>query len=104
MNVFNDVSFSKSKAPTAYGVRFYLPQTKWNDIGAKINYLKLEDLIKDCSIISKILNINTNFIFPHRNKTKNKPTTSSISLYSIESLELLKKTYQEDFKQLQYDN
>ena len=46
----------------------------------KINYLKLEDLIKDCSIISKILNINTNFIFPHRNKTKNKPTTSSISL------------------------
>lgn len=104
MNVFNDVNFSKSKAPTAYGVRFYLPQTKWNDIGAKINYLKLEDLIKDCSIISKILNINANFIFPHRNKTKNKPTTSSISLYSIESLELLKKTYQEDFKQLQYDN
>lgn len=103
MNVFDDMNFSKRKAATAYGVRFYLPQTKWNDIGAKINYLKLEDLMKDCSIISKILNVNTNFVFPHKNKTKNKPTTSYINLYNNESLELLKKTYQEDFKCLQYE-
>lgn len=104
MNVFNDVNFSKRKAPTAYGVKFYLPQTKWNDIGAKVNYLKLEDLVKDCSIISKILNVNTDFVLPHKNKTKNKPTISSISLYNTESLELLKKTYQEDFKYLQYES
>ena len=104
MNVFNDIDFSKRKSPTAYGVRFYLPQTKWNDMGVKINYLKLEDLIKDCSIISKILNINTDFVFPHKNKTKNKPNVSSVSLYNTESLELLKKAYQEDFKHLQYDN
>lgn len=40
---------------------------------------------------------------PHKNKTKNKPTTSSIDLYNTKSLKLLKKAYQEDFKQLQYD-
>ena len=103
MNVFNDVNFTNSKSPTGYGTRFYLPQTKWNDTGAKVNYLKLEDLVKDCSIFSKILNVDINFSFPHSNITKKKPPTPPLDLYNTESLKLLKKIYQEDFKQLQYD-
>lgn len=103
MEVFNDVNFTNRKSPTGYGTRFYLPQIKWNDIDAKVNYLKLEDLVKDCSIFSKILDIDTNFTFPHSNITKNKPSTPPLDLYDTESLKLLKKIYQEDFKQLQYD-
>ena len=102
-NVFKDMDFGKKTSPTGYGVRFYLPQVKWNDYGLKINYLKLEDLSKDCSILSEILDTNIEFEFPIVNETKDKTDQPYISLYNSESLELVKNTYKEDFKILQYE-
>lgn len=102
-NVFNDMDFGKETSPNGYGVRFYLPQVKWNDYGMKINYLKLEDLSKDCSILSEILDTNIEFVFPKVNETKDKTDQPYINLYSTESLELVKNTYKEDFKILQYE-
>jgi hypothetical protein len=102
-NVFQDIDFGKYKSPNGYGVRFYLPQVKWNDVGMKIKYIKLEDISKDCSILSEILDTEVNFELPKVNITKDKTDQPYISLYNSKSLELVKNTYKEDFKILQYE-
>lgn len=102
-NVFQDIDFGKHKSPNGYGVRFYLPQIKWNNTGMKINYLKLEELSQDCSILSDILQTDIKFEFPKVNVTKKKTSQPYIDMYNDESLELLLNTYKEDFKILQYE-
>lgn len=102
-NVFNDVDFGKSTSPTGYGVRFYLPQVKWNDTGMKVKYLKLENLTKDCSNLSSILETDIKLNLPKANITKKKTKKPYIEMYSKKSLNLLINTYQEDFKILNYD-
>ena len=102
-NVFNDVDFGKSTSPTGYGVRFYLPQVKWNDTGMKVKYLKLENLTKDCSNLSSILETDIKLNLPKANITKKKTKKPYIEMYSKKSLNLLIDTYQEDFKILNYD-
>ena len=102
-NVFNDVDFGKSTSPTGYGVRFYLPQVKWNDTGMKVKYLKLENLTKDCSNLSSILETDIKLDLPKANITKKKTKKPYIEMYSKKSLNLLIDTYQEDFKILNYD-
>lgn len=102
-NVFQDIDFGKHKSPNGYGVRFYLPQVKWNDVGMKIKYIKLEDMSKDCSILSEILDTEINFELPKVNITKEKTQQPYIGMYNDESLELVKNTYKEDFKILQYE-
>lgn len=102
-NVFNDVDFGKSTSPTGYGVRFYLPQVKWNDTGMKVKYLKLENLTKDCSSLSSILETDIKLNLPKANITKKKTEKPYIEMYSKKSLNLLIDTYQEDFKILNYD-
>lgn len=102
-NVFNDVDFGKSTSPTGYGVRFYLPQVKWNDTGMKVKYLKLENLTKDCSSLSSILETDIKLNLPKANITKKKTKKPYIEMYSKKSLNLLIDTYQEDFKILNYD-
>ena len=101
-NVFNDVDFGKSTSPTGYGVRFYLPQVKWNDTGMKVKYLKLENLTKDCSSLSSILETNKKLSLPKVNITKKKTKKPYIEMYNKKSLDLLIDTYQEDFKILDY--
>ena len=101
-NVFDDVDFGKSTSPTGYGVRFYLPQVKWNDTGMKVKYLKLENLTKDCSSLSSILGTNKKLSLPKVNITKKKTKRPYIEMYNKKSLDLLIDTYQEDFKILDY--
>ena len=101
-NVFDDVDFGKSTSPTGYGVRFYLPQVKWNDTGMKVKYLKLENLTKDCSSLSSILETNKKLSLPKVNITKKKTKKPYIEMYNKKSLDLLIDTYQEDFKILDY--
>ena len=102
-NVFKDMDFGQKGSPNGYGVRFYLPQIKWNDTGMKINYLKLEELSQDCSILSEILKTDIKFELPKVNVTKKKTAEPYIDMYNNESLELLVNTYKEDFKILQYE-
>jgi hypothetical protein len=99
--VFRDKDLINAKKRTSRGVRFYIPQTKWNDVGAKINYLKLEDISKDNSIISDIFDVD--FKSLHKNKTLTKPKVESISLYSEENLKAMKELYKDDFKILGYE-
>lgn len=102
LNVFDDMNFSTRRAPTSYGVRFYLPQVKWNDMGMKIKYLKLEDLKKDIKYVYDILGTDFKFKFPKSNITKDKTSKPYIEMYNKESLELVKEIYKEDFKKLNY--
>lgn len=102
-NVFKDIDFGKHKSPNGYGVRFYLPQIKWNNTGMKVKYLKLEELSQDCSILSEILQTDIKFEFPKVNVTKEKTKKPYIEMYNSESLELVLNTYKEDFKILQYE-
>ena len=102
-NVFDDMNFSTRMAPTSYGVRFYLPQVRWNDMGMKVKYLKLEDLKKNVKYAYQVLGDDIKLIFPESNITKNKTSKLYIEMYSKESLEIVKEIYKEDFKILNYD-
>lgn len=102
-NVFNDLDFSKARSNTGYGVRFYLPQTKWNDTEDKIHYLKLEDLSKDSSILSEILGVYIKSELPKVNITRKKTTKPYIKMYNSESLKLVQDIYKDDFKLLNYE-
>ena len=75
----------------------------FNLIFSEDSNLKAINYCNKAKSSAEILDIDTNFTFPHSNITKNKPSTPPLDLYNTESLKLLKKIYQEDFKQLQYD-
>ena len=69
----------------------------------KVKYLKLENLTKDCSNLSSILETDIKLNLPKANITKKKTEKPYIEMYSKKSLNLLIDTYQEDFKILNYD-
>ena len=129
--VLGDANFKKNQVRRLHGgMRFYIPQTKWNDldflshpktlllsdfekknfiqskwksINLKVKYLKLEDLSKDCSILSEILGITTKLELPKANITKDKTEELYINLYNDKTLKLAQNIYKNDFKTLSYD-
>ena len=99
-NVFNDSEFSTRRLPSAYGIRFYIPQTKWVNDEINVTYLKLEDLSQDVSILQNILNTDKKLILPKINS--NHVDISYKEMYSDESIEMIKTIYSQDFKKLNY--
>jgi hypothetical protein len=99
-NVFNDSQFSTRHLPSAYGIRFYIPQTKWANNSINVTYLKIEDLNEDLSILQNILDIDKKLILPKINS--NHIDTSYNEMYSNENIEIIKKVYSEDFLKLNY--
>ena len=78
------------------GIRFWYNQIWWNDVKAKINYFKLEDISKDVSPLSNLLKIN-NFSYPINNYTsKNNFQLSNKLKNKIYYL------FEDDFKHLNY--
>jgi len=99
-NVFNDSKFSTRHLPSAYGIRFYIPQTKWVNENINVTYLKIEDLNKDLSILQNILDTNKKLILPKINS--NHVDISYNEMYSNKNIEMMKQVYSEDFLKLNY--
>jgi len=99
-NVFNDSKFSTRHLPSAYGIRFYIPQTKWVNENVDVTYLKIEDLNKDLSILQNILDTNKKLILPKINS--NHVDISYNEMYSNKNIEMMKQVYSEDFLKLNY--
>jgi len=83
------------------GLRFYFNQTFWNDLNAKIYYFKLEELTKDISPLSKLIN----FQLTDLPKIKvNSSTRSNFELYLNENQKKqIQKLFTDDFKKLNYE-
>ena len=84
---------------------FYQPQVYWNDLNANIEYIKLEDIIQDSSLLFPILGENTTKSFPFKNKNKgknNKPKTPTLEMFTKQNLKLVYEAYEQDFKTLGY--
>ena len=77
------------------GLRFWYNQIWWNDIKAKINYFKLEDLSKDVSSLSNLLQIKFSK-YPHYNSFENNFKLSNEQKNKIYYL------FKNDFKYLNY--
>ena len=99
-NVFNDSEFSTRHLPSAYGIRFYIPQTKWINKNVDVTYLKIEDLNKDLSILQNILDTDKKLILPKINS--NHLDIPYNEMYNNESIEMIQKVYNEDFLKLNY--
>lgn len=99
-SVFNDSEFSTRHLPSAYGVRFYIPQIKWVNENANVTYLKIEDLNEDLSILQNILDTDKKLVLPKINS--NHVDISYNEMYSNESIEMIKKVYSGDFVKLNY--
>tara|TARA_R110000796_G_scaffold75286_1_gene168952 strand:- start:1545 stop:2285 length:741 start_codon:yes stop_codon:yes gene_type:complete len=78
---------------------FYLPQTQWNNLNLDVTYIKLEDLAKDCTILSEIFQENLPNQFPHKNISNN---TNSLDYFNKHTLNLVKNSYKEDYELCNY--
>jgi len=99
-NVFNDSKFSTRHLPSAYGVRFYIPQTNWIDIEVDVTYLKIEDINKDTTILQNILDIDKKLILPKLNS--NNINTSYDGVCTNKDINLIYSKYEKDFTKLNY--
>lgn len=84
---------------------FYQPQIYWNDLNTNVEYIKLEDIVQDSSLLFSILGENTLKTFPFENKNKgnnNKPKTPTLEMFTKQNLELAYEAYEQDFKILGY--
>jgi len=76
------------------GSRYFIEQSKWNDINANVNYFKLDDISKDMFNLTEFLGV-TNKPLGYHNVNENKKTTKEI--FSEESIKLIDLLYQNDF-------
>ena len=83
--------------------QFYMPQYMWNNIDTNVTYLKLEDLSKDCSILSDIFKENLPKQFPTTNTTQLPNKRPAIEYFNVETKKLLFEIYYQDFITLGYD-
>lgn len=82
------------------GVRMFEEQVSWNDLNAKINYFKIENVSSDMSPISNLLNckpISMQFI------NKNPKEVNYNSLLNFECMEIIYRNFINDFKILGYE-
>ena len=95
--LFNDEAYKwkNYKLNQWGGVRFWYEQVWWNDVKAKVNYFKLEDLAKDTSSLSNLLQIEA-LKYPHNNVIKSNFELSNRQKNSIYYL------FENDFKYLNY--
>ena len=90
--------------PKSIGDKLYLPQTDWNDLDADVTYLKLETLIEDSSILSKIFNVHPqDFPFVNATHIRKRFGKPILEMFSPDTLKLAVETYKEDYKILNYD-
>ena len=85
---------------------FYQPQIYWNDLNTNVEYIKLEDIIQDSSLLFSILGENIPKSFPFINKNKgrnNKPKTPTLEMFTKQNLKLAYEAYEQDFKILGYN-
>jgi len=99
-NVFNDSKFSTRHLPSAYGIRFYIPQTNWKDIEVDVTYLKIEDINNDTTILQNILDMDKKLILPKLNS--NNINTSYDGMCTNEDINLIYSKYEKDFTKLNY--
>ena len=97
-NVFDDDTFSKRHLPSAYGIRFYIPQTEWGISNIRINYLKIEEF--DSLILQKILNIDKKLNLPKLNL--NQDIVNYKNLYNEKTIKMVIDAYLHDFEILNY--
>ena len=88
---------------TRPGSKLYTPQTEWNDLNSEITYIKLEDISKNSSILSKVLGKEVNKDLPVVNATHIRRKKPFIEMFDQETLDLAQETYKEDFKILNYE-
>lgn len=97
-SVFDDDTFAKRHLPSAYGIRFYIPQTEWGLSNVRINYLKIEEF--DSLILQKILNIDRKLNLPKLNL--NKDIVNYKNLYNKKTIRMVTSAYSHDFEILNY--
>ena len=83
------------------GLRFYFNQTYWNDLNAKVNYFKLEDLTDDIDPLSKL--INYQLVNLPKIKVNSSTRADFNSYFNKEQKKQIQELFKEDFKDLGYD-
>lgn len=81
------------------GTRTYLNQHQWNDLGADITYIKLEDLTNDVGVLSKEVGV---YLPELEKKNTNKKDVDYNSLITKDISDIVNIVYSEDFKKLGY--
>lgn len=81
---------------------FFSPQSMWNDLDMDVEYIKLEDLKKNTSILSSIFKKDFQHEFPSANVNKKRPSQPYLEMFTKKTLELAYKAYEQDFKILKY--
>ncbi len=76
------------------GSRYFIEQSKWNDINANVNYFKLEDISKDISKLTEFLGVDNKPLGRYNVGGDKKPIKEILSEESIKLIDLL---YQNDF-------
>ena len=81
------------------GSRTWLNQIQWNDLGAKIKYIKLEDITDDITPLSDELGV----YLPSLEKfNTNKSKTDYNSMIDNDTQAIINEVYHQDFSKLNY--
>jgi hypothetical protein len=93
--------YSNINAGTSWGgSRLYLSQSQWNDLSADITYIKLEDISKDISILSKELGV---YLPQLEKKNTNTISYDKYDQYlTKETNDIIRYVYEEDFINFKY--
>lgn len=76
------------------GIRFWYPQSWWNDLHTNIHYYKLEDLSKNTDHLSNLIGVNLKKL-PHANHGNSSYIDYS-SYFTSEVKDFINKTYSKD--------
>ena len=81
------------------GTRLYLNQHQWNDMGANIEYFKLESLAENINTLSKFLDLELSNL-PRKNT--NKSESNYKELLTKEINEIIELIFKKDFQYFNY--
>lgn len=83
------------------GLRFYFSQTYWNDLNAKVYYFKLEELTKDISPLSKLINFQLTNL--PKIKVNSSTRTNFENYLNKNQKKQIQRLFSDDFKILNYE-
>lgn len=84
------------------GLRFWFKQEWWNDIGANVNYFKLESITENLGELSEFINIKLRD-FPHARPANSNRNNKYEKYFNETTIIDFKKLYDSDVKKFNYE-
>jgi len=81
------------------GIRLYYDQSSWNDLGASVNYFKLEDVRCDMSPVARCLGFG---IGEMKVKNKGKKSIDPCAYYTERTRKIIAELYADDLRKFDY--